>query len=230
MKRIILIFTVFITLLLFSAQYSFAAMLTFSLGGEVYWNVLGINEDSLEVKKIADNLNIGAGNIVSLVNDNGKVLLSYGEKQMDITGYGENIVEIEQKEPPNSLFIKSSEDGFSLIQRGIEVSTTFPIKVNTPRNRLSVETATGEHYLTILPYDAVNLVLKTNIISNLTDALLVEKEQGGLIYEVNGYKEIVLFNIFLIQIPIKAEISVATGSVVKVEQPLWYSIMDFMLV
>lgn len=207
-----------------------AALLTFTSGGEVYWNVLGLTDSSLEVKKIADNLAASSTSSVSLSNDGGKVFLSYdGNKKVDVSGYLEDIIEVEEKNS-GTLYIKAKEDGFSINQRDVIVDTNFPIKVNSKENKLSVETATGEKYLAVLPYEAITQLVRTNIVNSVTGGVLTEKSEGEVVYEVVGQKQITLFNIFSFEVPVKVEVSATTGSVINVDQPLWYSIADFLLV
>lgn len=207
-----------------------AALLTFTSGGEVYWNVLGMTDSSLEVKKIADNLAAGPSTSVLLTNDNGQVFLSYdGSKNVNVSGYKEDIIEVEEKSA-GTISIKVADSGFSIKQRDVTVNTSFPIKVNSRENKLSVETATGEKFLAVLPYEAVTQIIRTNIVSSVVSGSLIEKEEGEVVYAVDGEKQITLFNIFSFAIPIKVEISATTGTVMNVDQPLWYSVVDFLLV
>lgn len=214
-----------------SAKTAFGALLTFSPKGLVYWNVLGLESSSLEVKKIANDLAANQNTSVALLNNGGKVFLSYdGQKQVDLTGYRENIVEVEEQNPAKTLHIKATDSGFAITQKNVTVDTTFPIKINSRDNRLSVETASGERFLTVLPYEAVNQIVRTNLITKLISGSLIEKEEGEVVYEVAGEKEIVLLKIFIVAVPVKVEVSALTGSVITIDQPLWYSVVDFLLV
>jgi hypothetical protein len=229
MKRLVfLVFLVFLFVRYLSDAS--AAMLTFTHDGEVYWNVLGLTDSSIQVKKIADSLTTGTGTSVSLVNDNGKVFLDYdGEKQVDITGYRDDIVVVEEKGSA-TLRINATQDGLSIAQGGVTVNTSFPINVNSQKNRLSVETSTGEIFLAVLPHEAITQIIRTRIIDRLLDNTLAEKPEGEVVYLVRGEKEIELFNIFSFSVPVAVEVSAVSGSVVKIDQPLWYSMLDFLFV
>lgn len=211
-----------------------AALLTFTDNGEVYWNVLGLQDDStLEVKKVADNLVSDNSSSVSLSKDGGNVYLSYGDsgKQVDITNYKEDIIELEEK-GSRKLFIKSSDNGFSISEMGVIAETSFPIKVKSPENKLAVNTSTGEIFLGILPYDAVSQLIRTKIITSVKNdkISLAQKPEGEVAYVVEGEKQISLLNVINFKVPITVEISATSGTVIDVAQPLWYSVVDFLLV
>lgn len=235
MKKLLLS-TVFVGLFFASAKEADAAILTFSREGELYWNVLGLtdSEDSaLEIKKIGDDFSPNKNESVALVNESGKVYLSYGAagKKVDVTGYSGEIIEIEEADAPSRVLIEATESGFAISQRGIIAETSFPISINSPENKLSVETANGNKFLSVLPFEAVRLITKTNMISSVSDGgiNLIEKEEGELAYEVNGQKFITLFKVFSFAVPIKVEVSAISGKVVHVDQPLWYSFVGFFL-
>lgn len=225
---------ILLAVLLLNSGSAYAALLTFTDDGEVYWNVLGVEDDStLEVKKVADQLVAGSPSSVSLSNNGDSVYLSYGPdgKKVDVTDYKDNIVELEEK-GSRKLGIKATEDGFSLSEQGVIAETSFPIKVNSPENKLAVSTSTGERFLGMLPYDAVAQLIRTKIISSVKGEKisLVENQEGEVAYVVEGEKQIALFNIINIKVPIRVEISAISGTVLEVKEPLWYSVVDFLLV
>lgn len=236
-----LVFLVFIILFGASTRTASASLLHFTNGGEIYWNVLGIEdsvdnayESALEVKKIADKVVSGQKIPVSISNKDGKVLLSYGEddtKPVDITGYKSEIVEIEEKNSPRVISIAATDSGFAIKQRNIIAETTYPITVNSPDNRLTLSTSTGSKFIGVLPYEATDQIIKTNIITSIPNntVSLVEKEEGELSYVIDGEKSITVLNIFSLQIPIKVEVSATTGTVTDVSKPLWYSVIGFLL-
>ncbi len=235
MKRLtaILLVSLFFMVSLRSAQ---AAMLTFTKNGEVYWNVLGLEDSTLEVTKVVEKFVSGMPSTVILSNDQGTVRLSYGdrgEREVDISGYNEDIVEIEGKESAKKLFIRATDNGFSIREKAITANTSFPIKINSPQNKIAVTTPSGERFLSVSPFDAVNQIVRTNIISAFAGEAtidLVEKSEGEIAYVIIGKKDIQLFNIFMIEVPITAEVSALSGNVIDVVSPLWYSVVDFLLV
>jgi len=242
MKSVLAIFIVIVLFFGFSVKPANAALLNFTKNGELYWNVLGLENtvesaynSALEVQKIANHLVSGEPIPVVLSNENGHVLLSYGkspEKPVDITGYDSEIVEIEGDNSARTVSIAATDNGFIIQQKGIIAETQYPITIDSPRNRLSLNTDTGNRLLSVLPFDAVNQIIRTNIISSVLEAkiTLVEKEEGEVAYVVQGEKQIILLNIIALQVPVNVEVSALTGSVIKIDQPLWYSALDFLLV
>jgi hypothetical protein len=242
MRKVCFVLVAVFSLFVLSTKSADASLLRFNRDGTLQWNVLGLNdsvdaayESAMEVKKIADKVVSGGSIPVSISNEDGKVFLSYGADDsapVDITGYESEIVEIEEKDAPRTISIAATPSGFAIKQRGITAETSYPINITSPENKLSLTTNSGERFLTILPYEAVNLIIKTNIISTVVggQVTLVEKDEGEMAYVVRGEKHIVLFNVFAFQVPVNVEVSATSGTVLNIDQPLWYSVVDFLLV
>lgn len=211
-----------------------ASLLTFSADGELYFNVLGLSDtsdSSLEIKKIADNYSI-KNESVSLVNESGKIYLSYNgsSKKVDLTNYKNDIVQIEEKDAPTTVSIKGRESGFEIVQRGIVTYTEYPIKINSPENQISIATDTGERYVSFMPYEAVRMLARTNMITEVAGGNIQLAESAGEpAYVISGTKLVTLFKIFSFNVPITAHVSAANGNVVKVDQPIWYSLIGYFL-
>lgn len=221
----------FLFLFSLSVSNARASLLRITQKGEVYWNVLGLTDNYMEVKKIATNA-VVAGSSISLANNGGNVVISSeGGNVVELGDYKEEILEMEASEAASTVLIRAQGQEFVIEQNGIKVRTSFPIKVDSKKNKLLVETQTGDKFLSILPEPALMQLIRTNIISSINESGvdIREKEQGEVIYFVNGKKSILLFNIFMLDVPIKVEISATSGSVLKVDQPLWYSVVDFLL-
>lgn len=226
-----LVAVIFSLLLSSSVHDANAALVRFGRDGEAYWNVLGANSE-LEIKKLA-NETVAGKTAVDLTTDNGKVFLTYDGGKVDLTGYEEEIIEIEESEAPKKILISSTENGFKIAQSGIVAHTPFSIKINSPQNKLAVETTSGTRFLSIMPYDAVEQMVLTNIINILPKEgkiKLFEKDDGEIAYEVSGEKQIYLFNIFSFGVPITVQVSATSGKIINIDQPLWYSVVDFLLV
>lgn len=221
----------------FSASTADAALLTLTDKGELYWNVLGLTDEieksALEIKKIADNINPNKIESVALINESGKIFVRFGDEEdkVDVTEYSEDIVEIEQTDSPSKVFIEATQSGFAIKQRGITAETSFPIKIDSTENKVTVETPTGTKLLSTLPYEAVRLLTNSNLISEVPngEVNIIEKEQGEITYEVNGKKYITLFKILSFEVPIKAEVSATSGNVVNLDQPVWYALVGYFL-
>lgn len=230
--------TVFSVLIFaFSASTADAALLTLTNKGELYWNVLGLTDEieksALEIKKIADNINPKKIESIALVNESGKIIVRLGDEGdlVDVTDYTDEIVEIEQTDSPSKVLIEATPSGFAIKQRGVTAETSFPIKINSSENKLTIETPTGTKLLSTLPYEAVRLLTNSNLVSEVPngEVTIVEKEQGEINYEINGKKYITLFKVLSFEVPIKAEVSATSGNVVNLDQPVWYAVIGYFL-
>jgi hypothetical protein len=153
-----------------------------------------------------------------------------GIEKLDVTQLEENIVELEQKDPSEKVEIGATEDKFSIKQRGVVALTEYPVSIFTQGKKLALKTPTGDKYLAILPFEAIESVLKSRIITHITpDALKITEDQKyGLYYVINGEKTLTVANIITYAVPITSWVSVSTGEVVYTEQPTWYRVLGFL--
>ncbi len=241
MKKILLI-SVFLFFLF--PQPARASLITVNQKGEVVLKVLSSQDeialgipkrDFLEVKEMAVGLPAVSNPKISLQKSEGKVLLKVqtdsSQTSLDVSGWTEDVVEIEEREETKKLAIAIKKDKFSIKQEGVVVLTDYPISINPQKNQLSVETPSGNRFLSILPIEAAQSLLRARIISRLflnNEAVLTENERGELIYVISGEKTINLFNLFDYSVPVTAQVSALTGEVVLVDQPVWLKILGFL--
>lgn len=239
MKRLVFV-VFFLAGFIFCASPAKAALVTFTDSGQAQWNVLALTDNAeesiLEVRQIASTTPSSSNVSVSLFNDGKTVLLQYGdgndEKKVDLSDYEEEIIEIEERYSPRKLAILAHEDGFAIKQLGITALTTYPVKVSSEKNRLSVVTPTGERVLKVMPHEAVSQVIRSNILTNVSGSgqvLLEEGSEGEVEYLLKGKKDVILFKVFLIEVPISVRVSALSGNIMEIDQPIWYSLIGFFL-
>ena len=243
MKKVSL---VFLTLFFVSANFfvANAAFVTIEQNGEVLFNVLAYEDDllatvpeseSLQVTNIANNPGASASSEVYLKNEDGKVSLTVkqggNETEKDLSNYSDDIVEIVQRKKAETVTIVKNDDGFSVVQKGFSADTTFPIKIDPESREVSLETPSGLRYLAILPFDAVERLVKANVISytKLEKGIeITESDSGELLYKVPGERELNILNFLDYPVEVTASISATTGKLVEVDQPVWLRVLGFL--
>lgn len=191
------------------------------------------DEGNVSVTSIVDTPAPNPNAQIALNNTDEKVLLKVDENEMDLSGYEDDIVEIEEVDVPKRISIKATDSGFAISQRGVVAETVFPITINTPEKKISVSTASGMRYLAVMPYDAVMQIVRSNIISDLGEdgrIELIEGDEGEVLYKVSGEKNIDLLKFVSLPVEVEVQVSALSGKVLKVEQPIWFSLLNVLLV
>lgn len=240
MKKLLLATSLVFGLLFLSADATHASYLVVNSKGELVWKVLSVETPSAEQPseiKVKDVLNTRSyqNPKISLFKDGDRLQLlvasKEGEKKIDVTDFDQDIVEVEER-PHTQKFTVGVGEGnkFFLKQEGIEVVTDFPIIINAEKGEISVLTPTGYRFISVLPKEAIEVLLRTKLITKISKTekpLMTEGEHGQLIYKVSGEKVVNMFNLFNLEVPVKGEVSVLTGEVVSVEQPVWLRLFGF---
>lgn len=240
-KVFIIIFLLFI---IFPSKID-ASLVSINKEGKVLVKVLS-SEDSieleipqseyLEVTNIAKEIPDPEAKIL-LSKDEGKISLlvsaKSGEKSLDVTNYKQEVIEIEERPEKQKLTIAVSADKFSIKQEDIVAETDFNININLESAKLSLETPSGFKFLSILPKEAAETILRTKLINRLnkgTSFLLTETQEGDLSYKITGEKVINFFNIFDYAISVKTTISASTGEILSIDEPSWLKVFSFLFV
>lgn len=220
-----------------------ASLLVIQGDGKIIWNVLSdesqialeIPKSSfIEVKKVARN-DVLEDSFVSLTKDNEKISLvvrsDNEDRELNLTGQNQDIIEIEERPETQKVVIGLKDSKFSLEQKGIVALTEYPIQVDAKSAKLSVTTESGNKFLSILPYGAVESVLRAKIINRLSDSRVEISESGSeLQYKISGEKVFNLFNIFEYAIPVTAFVSASTGEVLLIDSPTVFKYLKFLFV
>ncbi len=229
-----------------SKNQTLASLVVVGSDGEVTMTVLSV-EDSieleipraeyLEVKNVAESAPDQDAKI-SLFKKDGKVNLNVstnsGDKSLDVTNYKDAVIEIEKRPQAEKITIGILGENFTISQRGVVVETDYEINIDPKSADLTLSTPSGLRYLSILPRQAVDTILRSNTINRITrqnKVFLVEQNGGGdLSYKVSGEKVINLFDLFEYSVPVTSYVSASTGEILSTEQPEWLRVLGFLFV
>lgn len=239
-KRLLSLLLGIITLI-FSASQAQASLLVIEKDGNVVWNVLSL-EDSLSLEiprhsyievKEAAKVKPNANSKVTLTKNNEKISLVVSSdnetRELDVSGVTDKLVEIEERPEVQKITIGVSDNMFILEQKGIKASTNFPINIDSSSAELSVKTPSGDRFLSILPFQAVETVLRSKLINKVTDNRIQILERGQeLQYEVKGEKIFNFYDFYKYTIPVTSYISASTGEVIYFDSPTWFKVLGFL--
>jgi len=217
-----------------------AKFLTVNDSGEIIYSVLSAADaltleipksSYLEIKEVAKEKPSSEG-VIFLSKDQDKISMSvdYGsdKKEFEFGQYSDTLIEIEERPQTQSLAIGARDDKFSLEHKGVVALTAFPISVNSKTAKISVSTDRGERTVSVLPYSAVESLLKAKILSNVNENRLdLVEADSELAYHVSGAKVLNLLDFYSYSVPVSAYVSASTGEVMKVEAPVWFRFIDF---
>lgn len=241
----------FVFVLTFSAIFCLSigaakaeSLLVVDKDGEVIWKVLSSTDsislsipqrEHLEITDVAASFGTTSDAKISLEKEDGNISLnidsSEGSRSLDVTNWQDDLIEVEERGETQKLIIRIIDGEFSIEQKGISVTTSYPISIDPKRNEISVQTPSGARFLSILPMEAAESALRARVITKFTDekASLIERDKGELVYVFNGEKILNLFNLIDYPVEVKASVSVLTGEIVHVEQPPWLRVLSFLL-
>jgi len=236
MKKIFIPFVIFV-LFFFSDKNIYASILKVERDGNIVWKVLS-DEDStalevpkrssLEVKEVVKETPTSDTQILLKKSDQkiSLVVTSNGStKDLDVTNWKDDLVEIEERPGIQRVTIGLTDGKFSLGQNGITALTDYPINIDPKTSELSLTTSSGNRFISILPYQAVESVLRSRIVNKVeSDRLEISEEAQELQYKIFGEKVLNFFDIYKYSIPIKTSVSATTGEILFVEAPSWYKI------
>lgn len=200
----------------------YASLVSVDSQGKVTWQILGYE---IGVKSVTNDL-ASAGSLILLKRENGKVVLN----GVDVTSMNDNLVEISARGDTNDVKIAQADGVFDIEENGIKARTVFPLTVDPVKNELSVTTPSGERVISILPYEATLALIRARIMDKVDDnqISLTESGDGKLLYEVDGVRNINLFNIAKVDVKISSNISASNGEILKVDEPQWFRIFGFL--
>ena len=243
-------YKIFLTLFIFSLFFVLsvskvdASLVTIDKYGKVIIKVLSAEEsigleipqsDFLEVKNIISETP-DADAVITLAKTDGKSTLkvssSSGDKSMDVTNYKDEVLVVEERPEVQKLTFFVSGDKFTLVQRGVYAETDYQINVDPTSAKLTLEAPSGLRYLSVLPHQATDAVLRANFINRIDEGkrLIIKEEGSDLTYEVFGDKIFNIFNLFEYGVPVSAKVSASTGEILSIEGPTWLKVINFLFV
>lgn len=207
-----------------------AGLIKIAKDGEIVWNVLSA-EDSialqipkpsiLSIKSVVESGDGGDDVILSREGDKINLKVGIG-RELDVTNWSGDLLEVEERPDIKKLKISSKEGQFYIEQEGVTAGTSLPIKIDPKTSRFAVTTQTGDKYLAVLPYEAVQSSLRSRVLSEASGELIGIGEEGrDLSYSISGLKKINLFDIYTLQVKVTAKVSASTGEILKTDEPVW---------
>ena len=220
-----------------------ASIVTIEKTGEVTVNVLSAEsenseEEGGEIKVTDSSVEIGEADMpISLSKKDGKYFLSIaskdGEKSFDVTGSQDRILEIEERPSVKKIGISILNNQFVIEQRGIKAVTSYQINVEPKMSKITILTPTGYKFLSVLPSDAMNILLRSNTISssgNNASVEILEDGKGNLYYGISGTKKVGIKDMYMFDAPVSAKISAVNGEVMEIDEPIWLKILNLFTV
>ncbi|RJR28138.1 hypothetical protein C4564_06280 [Candidatus Microgenomates bacterium] len=231
--RSVIVAIVFVLMFSFSTNHSAAALLEVDSTGEVKWNILAYESDTprMEIRATADN---SKSNLISLNKlDHGFVLTATEngqEKTLDVDGYRENVIEIEAVEAPRKLSLSVGDSEIKILQNGITAKTSMEVQFNAQENTIGFVTSSGVQYLSVLPAQAVDQLVRANIVTTLPSSGEIELSQveGALVYNIQGQRELKISKLFNLPVDVSATVSASSGSILDVNQPIWATVLSIL--
>jgi len=242
-KKLQLIFITLFALVFINTKTANAKLITVDPQGEVVWSVLSEEDESsldvpdhsyLEIKEVAEESTTKDSTVnLSKKDDKLSLVVTSGNKtrEMDVSNWKEDLIEVEERAETQKMTIGIDGDKFALKHKSVTALTDFPLSVDTKSAKISIETPSGDKYISILPYQAVQTLLRSKLINFVTgNKIAIIDRNNNLEYEITGDKTFNLLGIYIYSVPVKSYISVATGEIADVEAPVWYKAVSTLLI
>ena len=237
MKRLVIVFSTFFLLFNLLTQEVKASFVTVEKNGQVVVNVLASETTTLDVPRPSSLAVTSAASeenperLISLAKNEDRVSLKIGEdKSFDVTSWKDDLVQIEERQDAKKISISLKDGNFIISQEGASAITGYAIDIDPEKNRLTLDTPTGEKYLSILPFDALESALRAKAITKANNEdFKIAEESGNLSYAISGEKSVNLFNVYNLNMPIEAKVSASTGEILSTNEPVWLKLLSFFL-
>ncbi|MBU0572781.1 hypothetical protein KKH23_02405 [Patescibacteria group bacterium] len=243
MKKFVFILTLSILFCISSVAVKAESLLVVNGEGDIIWKVLSSTDsislsiperEHLEITDVAASFETTSDAKISLEKEDGSISLSIdsseGNRSLDVTNWQDDLIEVEERGETKKLAIRIIDGEFNIEQKGISVTTSYPINIDPNKNEISVQTPSGARFLSVLPIEAAESALRAKVITRFTDkkASLIEGDRGELVYVLSGEKVLNLFNLLDYPVEVEASVSVLTGEIVHVEQPPWLIVLSYL--
>lgn len=128
----------------------------------------------------------------------------------------------------------STEDGktsFKMKSRNseVEIKTDSPLSVNPITKELVIKTPAGERSVAVLPDKAAEVISKLGVIDDSSKAakMKLEVEDNKLVYKLAGTKQKKLLGFLPITLQREAVVSAETGNVIKTNESVLTTLLNF---
>jgi len=228
MKKIFYSFGFALLFLIFTTATADASLLVVKKDGTIQWKVLSAEDQSslsvpkhssLGIEKAA-NLAYDTKSTVTLQKSGDDINLAVKTgsetNSLDVTDWKENLVEIEERPEVQKVAIGIYDGKFMVRQKGVAASTDLPLTINSETSEMSLKTETGDKYISVLPFEAVQSFLRTKLINRVeSDKVQILEKDGELAYKIPGEKVFNIFSFYSYAIPISSYVSASTGAILS---------------
>src|SRR5258705_1021196 len=201
MRRIVLSLIVFCSLFIFVSTPVHATYVTVTKDGEVVTKVLADSDEQIMKKGKPEKIDVtkvgehesNTNSTVTLSKENDKIQIlvanAEGSRKLTVPEKLDSLVEIEERPEIQKISIGFIDNQFSVRQEGFTALTNFPLTVDAKNARVVATTTTGDTFISVLPLEAVQSMIRSGIVTSVTDNTLTMLEVGKeLQYNIKGEK------------------------------------------
>jgi hypothetical protein len=227
-----------LTILLLSSSSTQASYVTIRNNGDVIIKVLANqiekNGSSIQVTKLAENPIENTTPAVKLTKNNDTVQMvvtnSDGTKELHIPEKTDTLIEIEERPETQKIAIGVQGEQFFLRENKYIALTPLPLTIDAQSAHLVATSDNGDTLLSILPLEAAEAVLRSGIVTKITDnTMQILEENNTLQYKISGEKTFSLLNVYDYTVPVDTYVSISDGSITKINSSTWYRFVNFLV-
>jgi hypothetical protein len=230
---------VFFSIIFFmSVSYIQASYVTIDADGEVIMKVLANqvekNGSSIQVTKLAENVIENATPAVKLTRNEDAVQMlitnTDGTKELHVPKKTDTLLEIEERPETQKITIGVQANQFFLRENKYIALTSLPLTIDAQSAHLVATSESGDAILSVLPMEAAEATLRSGFVTNITDNTMQILEEGNTLqYKISGEKVFNVLHVYDYSVPVDAYVSVADGSITKVDSSTWYRFINFLV-
>lgn len=180
------------------------------------------------------------------IRDDRVVIKAEQEDGTEVELADDTLLKIEERLNKSDIKVATASADSFLIQRGNAGAVTqFPLSIDLATNTLSVTTPTGTREVAILPDQAIQNLIATNIVNRLGGPAVVDQFQAGNltsigqlitlgqqndvpVYEINGISDQRLLGFIPVAITRNVTVSAETGQVVSTQESFFNRVIDLL--
>ena len=173
---------------------------------------------------------------------NGRVIMK-AETEDEEDASGEELVKIIDRVDKTGIKVAVAEGRMVVARNGVGALTDFPLQIDLSTNQLIASTSAGTRILTTLPDQAVQNMIRANIISRLgppavrqlslqgeltfiNQVVELGVRDGLTVYEISGVKDFKLLGFIPISQPTTAIVSAESGQLIETETTFLARVID----
>lgn len=208
-----------------------ASLVKVDKNGEIVVNVLSVTSDGeggkevVEMPKIEGIESNDYETGIYIKKDGEAAVLGLREdgRVFDVTRWNGDLIELEERQD-KKITVSLKDGKFFIDEEGFNVSTDLPIEVKTKKREISVGVDGGEVYLAVLPLEAAKTALRSKKINVIKEASLIKRDAEAF-YKMDGERVFDVFGVVKYTVPVSTELSVSTGEMTSISEPVWLKIV-----